>query len=182
MKNIATPNKKIHTGLIKFSFILPLFVCGFTGVWIKIFLEAQEVTHQMALTDMLIVLELMCLINAVASFSSLVCYYCLESKVGSIIRKPSERAKKAKNVLSYAILEEDLINFFEQELKQNISKDHMGATPNEIGIDSLDYAQLVCWVEEKYNIKLSLEEYTPNTKLQKLVTLIYNKFNKTSGM
>lgn len=182
MKNITTQNNKIHTGLIKAAFILPLIVCGFSGIWIKSFLESQEVAHQMVLTDMLIVLEIMILINAVASFTSLLCYYCLESKIGSIIRKPSERAKKAKNVLSYAILEEDLIKFFETELKQNISKDHMDTTPNEIGIDSLDYAQLVCWVEEKYNIKLTQEEYTPNTKLQKLVAIIYNKFNKTSGM
>lgn len=182
MKNITTQNSKIHTGLIKAAFILPLIVCGFSGIWIKSFLESQEVAHQMVLTDMLIVLEIMILINAVASFTSLLCYYCLESKIGSIIRKPSERAKKAKSVLSYAILEEDLIKFFETELKQNISKDHMDATPNEIGIDSLDYAQLVCWVEEKYNIKLAPEEYTPNTKLQKLVAIIYNKFNKTSGM
>lgn len=170
-------HKKAKMGLIKAVFIIPLVVCGFTGIWLKSFLEAQEVAHQMVLTDALIMLELMIFINAVASFSALLCYYCLEGKVGTLIRKPSRKVKKVKNILSYAILEEDVIDFFSHELDKNISRDYMTQTPKQIGIDSLDYAQLICWAEEKYGIKFEPTEYDVNTKLETLVMTIYHKFH-----
>jgi len=92
-------SKKTKKRLIQAIFLVPFFTCLITVVSIK-----SYIYERMALVcpdgnakKLLLIIAFVLLINAVASFGSLVAYWCLENKVDSILRKERKRHHARKN-------------------------------------------------------------------------------------
>lgn len=82
--------------LIKFIFLLPFITCVGTGIMVKQFMDHQILQHPELLNiwDYREVFDvvLICLfVNAVASFISLMFYFCLESKAKGILKRLKDR-------------------------------------------------------------------------------------------
>ena len=92
-------NKKIKKKLIQVLFLVPFFTCLITVISIKsyIFERMAHVCPDGDARKLLLIIAFVLLINAIASFGSLVAYLCLENKVDNILRKERKRNHARKN-------------------------------------------------------------------------------------
>jgi acyl carrier protein len=71
---------------------------------------------------------------------------------------------------------EEILNDIKANLK--IKDLNFAASLNDLGLDSLDVAEYLLGLEEKYHIEFSSEEMQKLETLQDLVNLINSKVNK----
>ena len=96
MKKRKQIKRNSEKAFIKFVFLLPFVTCVCTGIMVKQFMDHQILQHPEVLNiwDYREVFDivLFCLfINAVASFISLMFYFCLESRTKGILKRLKDR-------------------------------------------------------------------------------------------
>lgn len=83
--------------------------------------------------------------------------------------------KKVKNKLNYSMIEEDILNFFKEHLKKNISKDHFDLNPYQLGMDSLDIVEMITYFDEKYDLNTNSKDIFQIDSLQDYINLLYKQ-------
>ena len=97
MKIISKKNKK---RLIQGIFLIPFFTCLATVIGIRHFVTNHYAGIYCGDTeahDLFVVIAAVLLVNVLASFASLIAYWCLENKVDSILRKERKKHHARKN-------------------------------------------------------------------------------------
>ena len=92
--NLNKTNKK---RLIQFIFLIPFITCLLTVIGIKHYVDYRIPPMMCNPTDthrVFVVIAFVLLVNVVASFASLISYYCLENRVEDILQKREKDAKK----------------------------------------------------------------------------------------
>lgn len=92
-------SKKNKKRIIQGIFLIPFITCLVTIISIKDFVD-NRLTGVCSGADsrqVFIVVAMVLFINVLASFASLVSYWCLENKVDSILRKERKRHHARKN-------------------------------------------------------------------------------------
>lgn len=90
-------NKANKKRLIQFIFLIPFVTCLLTVIGIKYYVDYRIPPMMCNPTDthrVFVVIAFVLLVNVVASFASLVSYYCLENRVEDILQKRKKDAKK----------------------------------------------------------------------------------------
>lgn len=90
-------NKANKKRLIQFIFLIPFVTCLLTAIGIKHYVDYRIPPLMCNPTDthaVFVVIALVLLVNVVASFASLIAYYCLENRVEDILQKRKKDAKK----------------------------------------------------------------------------------------
>jgi len=83
--------------LIQAIFLVPFFTCLFTVIGIKYFVDhhlSYVVCSAVDTQKIFYVIAFVLLINVVASFASLISYYCLENRVNDILKKREKNEKE----------------------------------------------------------------------------------------
>lgn len=92
-------SKKNKKRIIQGIFLIPFITCLATIICIKNFVDYHltGVCSGTASRQVFIVVAMVLFVNVLASFASLVSYWCLENKVDSILRKERKRNRARKN-------------------------------------------------------------------------------------
>lgn len=84
-----------------------------------------------------------------------------------------------KVVKNYASIEHDVLKYIEKNHNIILNKDDLDSINiNTIGIDSLDMAELILFIEEKYNIDLPDQEVYHTKTVRNFIDSVYKKLNK----
>ena len=84
-----------------------------------------------------------------------------------------------KIIKNYSSIECEILKYIEKKHGIYLNKDDLsGISFAAIGMDSLDTAELILFIEEKYNIDLEDQEVFHNKNVRKFIDSIYNKLNK----
>lgn len=79
---------------------------------------------------------------------------------------------------NYASIEHEVLKYIEKKHNVIIDKNDMSnITFNTIGMDSLDTAELILSMEEKYNIDLEDQEVYHKKTIRNFIDNIYEKIN-----
>ncbi len=92
-------SKKSKKRIIQGIFLIPFITCLATVIGIKHFVnyDLLSVCGTADTKKVFIVISMVLFVNALASFISLMSYWCLENKVDSILRKESKKHHARKN-------------------------------------------------------------------------------------
>ena len=92
-------SKKNKKRLIQSIFLIPFITCLVTILFIKDFVDyhLSSVCGTADTRRVFIVIAIILFVNVLASFASLVSYWCLENKVDSILRKERKKHHARKN-------------------------------------------------------------------------------------
>lgn len=81
-----------------------------------------------------------------------------------------------KIIKNYASVEHDVLKYIEKTHNIILNKDELSEISfNAIGMDSLDTAELILFIEEKYNIDLEDQEVFHMKTIRNFIDHIYNK-------
>lgn len=81
-----------------------------------------------------------------------------------------------KIIKNYASVEHDVLKYIEKTHSIILNKDELSEISfNAIGMDSLDTAELILFIEEKYNIDLEDQEVFHMKTIRNFIDHIYNK-------
>ena len=89
MKRIRKYGQKTF---IKFIFLIPFITCLITAIDVKSFMDKQykvypEISNFIAYEEIFNLVVLCLFVNCVASFVSLILYYCLENRVKHLVKE-----------------------------------------------------------------------------------------------
>ena len=92
-------SKKNKKRIIQGIFLIPFITCLVTIIGIKHFVDhdLSSVCGTADTRKVFIVVAMVLFINVLASFASLISYWCLENKVDSILRKERKKHHARKN-------------------------------------------------------------------------------------
>jgi len=91
--------------------------------------------------------------------------------------KPIEKVKM-KIVKNYASIEHDVLKYIEKKHGTILNKNDLdNISFNAINMDSLDTAELILSIEEKYNIDLEDQEVYHTKTIRNFIDCIYKKLS-----
>lgn len=73
---------------------------------------------------------------------------------------------------NYSMIERALLAYLKSEYGIELSPTQLYKTPEDLGLDSLDAADLILWAEDAFKVKIQPQEFTEIVELRDLVDLI----------
>lgn len=75
----------------------------------------------------------------------------------------------------------EIFEFFSTFLKENYEINHLEMSTNfkkELGLTSFDFVNLICVIEEKYNVELEEERYRRISTIEELVEYVEEQIER----
>lgn len=73
-----------------------------------------------------------------------------------------------------------MFDFFEKFLRDNYGIDHIEMSTNfkkDLGLDSFDFVNLICTIEEKYGVELEEDKYRKLNTIEELIEYLNTLVN-----